>query len=180
MGGVMADGALPPTLGFVPDAAHSRAFRDALGSFATGVTLVTITGPDGPMGFVANSFSSLSMQPPLVLWSPAKAASRFAPFATALHFSIHILAEDQQDLITRFVRGGAGFGAGTDRLAHDLTPEGVPLLAGCAARFDCRQHATHDGGDHVIVVGEVLRVMHRDTAALVFKRGTYGRFTALD
>ena len=161
-------------LTFPPDAAHARDFRDALGTFATGVTLVTTVGPDGPLGFVANSFASLSLDPALVLWSPAKSSSRYAIFAAAQHYAIHILAEDQQDLIAHFVRGGSGF----DGLPHDMTPEGVPVLAGTAARFDCRQHATHDGGDHLIVVGQVLRFAHRDAAGLVFKRGKYGGFIA--
>lgn len=159
---------------FPPDADHARDFRDALGTFATGVTLVTTTGPDGPLGFVANSFASLSMDPALVLWSPAKSSSRYAVFAAAQDYAIHILAEDQQALIGRFVRGGPGF----DGLPYDVTPEGVPVIAGAAARFDCRQHATYQGGDHLIVVGQVLRFAHRDAAGLVFKRGKYGRFIA--
>lgn len=170
----MADGALPDGFTFIPDAANARAFRDALGSFATGVTLVTIAGPDGPMGFVANSFSSLSMDPPLVIWSPSKSASRYPHFAVAQHYTIHILAEDQHDIIARFMRGGAGF----DGLDHEINAEGVPVLTTAAARFDCVQHATHEGGDHLIVVGQVLRASQRDVAGLVFKKGQYGGFSA--
>ena len=120
----MADGALPDGFTFIPDAANARAFRDALGCFATGVTLVTIAGPEGPMGFVANSFSSLSMDPPLVIWSPSKSASRYPHFAVAQHYTIHILAEDQHDIIARFMRGGAGF----DGLDPEINAEGVPVL----------------------------------------------------
>ena len=170
----MADGALPDGFTFIPYAANARAFRDALGSFTTGVTLMTIAGPEGPMGFVANSFSSLSMDPPLVLWSPAKSSQRFAHYANAQHYAIHVLAQDQADLITRFIRGGAGF----DGLDHEINAEGVPVLTTAAARFDCVQHATHEGGDHLIVVGQVLRASQRDVAGLVFKKGQYGGFSA--
>lgn len=170
----MADGGMPNTFTFVPDAENARAFRDALGTFATGVTLVTIKTPDGPMGFVANSFSSLSMDPPLVIWAPAKSASRFPHYAAAKHYAIHILAEDQQELITRFVRGGAGF----DGLDYEINAEGVPVVAEAAARFECEQHATYEGGDHLIVVGRVLRAATRDIAGLVFKKGRYGGFFA--
>ena len=169
----MADGAMTTEFSFIPDADHSRAFRDALSTFATGVTLVTATGPEGPIGFVANSFASLSMDPPLVLWSPAKTASRFAAFMAARHYAIHILAEDQQDLIMRFVRGGAGF----DGLDYSLNAQAVPLIDAAAARFECAQHASYEGGDHMIIVGRVLQVTSRDIAGLVFKKGKYGGFT---
>lgn len=156
------------------DAVAERDFRDALGRFATGITLVTIAGPagTGPMGFVANSFASVSLDPPLVLWSPARASSRFAAFAAAQDYSIHILGLEHFDLIQRFSRRGTGF----DGLAHDLTPEGVPVLPDALARFDCRQHATHDGGDHLIILGRVTRLALRDGAPLVFSQGAYGGF----
>ncbi|WP_151720438.1 flavin reductase family protein [Gemmobacter serpentinus] len=156
----------------IPDAAHARAFRDALGSFTTGVTLVTTTTPEGPLGFVANSFASVSLEPPLVLWSPARASARFAPFRDAAHYAIHILALEQFDLIDRFRRGGAGFAG----LEHAVNPEGVPVLDTALARFECRQSAAHDGGDHLIIVGAVLRFCERDGAPLVFNRGAYGGF----
>lgn len=153
-------------------AAAARDFRDALGRFATGVTIVTTAGAQGPLGFIANSFASVSLDPPLVLWSPARGSSRFAAFAGAQHYSIHVLALDQHPLIARFGRGGAGF-AGLD---HDISPEGAPVLPGALARFDCQQQATHDGGDHLIIVGRVLRFALRDGAPLVFSQGAYGGF----
>lgn len=158
--------------GFIPDADNARAFRDALGQFATGVTLVTIASENGPMGFVANSFSGLSLDPPLILWSPARSSSRFAHFATAAHFSVHILRDDAKDWIARFGRHGAGF----DGLQHLVTPEGNPVLDGALARFDCALHDTHDGGDHLIVVGRVLRCHSSRGAPLVFSQGNYGSF----
>lgn len=165
----------------MPDGSHEietvtlpedhRALRDAFGRFATGVTVVTTTGPEGPVGFTANSFSSLSLEPPLVLWSPAKSSRRFGVFAGAQAYAIHVLGEDQAALIQRFARAGAGF----DGLDHGLTAEGLPVLP-ALARFDCAAHAVHDGGDHAILVGRVLRVTVRDGAPLVFSQGRYGGF----
>ena len=159
---------------FTPDAANARAFRDALGRFATGITLVTVATHDGPMGFLANSFASVSMDPPLVLWSPAKSSSRYTHFAGARDYAIHILGDVHAGWLSRFSRGGAGF----DGLEHHFTPEGVPVVDAALARFDCRQHATHEGGDHLIVVGRVIRAAFSDGAPLVFSQGSYGGFTS--
>lgn len=167
----MADGGIQ-TEGTLPDAANARVFRDALGRFATGVTVVTIQGADGPMGFTANSFASLSLDPALVLWSLARSSRRFAYFAGARHYAIHILGQDHADLPTRFSRSGQGFD-GLDWLPNE---EGVPILPGALARFDCAQHATHDGGDHLIIVGQVLRLALEEGEPLVFAKGRYGRF----
>lgn len=161
-----------PDQEFKPDATNLRAFRDALGRFATGVTLVTISGDNGPMGFVANSFAGLSLDPPLILWSPARSSSRFPYFASAAHFSVHILREDSKDWIARFGRHGAGF----DGLQHRLTPEGSPVLNAALARFDCALHDTHDGGDHLIIIGRVLRCHSAQGVPLVFSQGSYGSF----
>jgi flavin reductase (DIM6/NTAB) family NADH-FMN oxidoreductase RutF len=168
------DGGQMTEMTFTPDAANARAFRDALGRFATGVCVITTEGPDGPMGFTANSFASLSLDPPLVLWSPAKSSSRFAVFAAARFYTIHVLAADQDGLSRRFVRGGPGF----DGLARETSDEGIPVLPGTLARFDCEQHATHDGGDHLIVVGRVIRAHLGMGEPLVFSAGRYGRFAA--
>ncbi|NEX46848.1 flavin reductase family protein [Rhodobacter sp. ETT8] len=157
---------------FTPEG-NPRAFRDALGRFATGVTLVTCATPGGPMGFLANSFAAVSLDPPLVLWSPAKSSSRFAHFAEARHYAIHVLEAAHADWLPRFARGGAGF----DGLPHAVGAEGVPLIDSALARFDCVQHAAHDGGDHLIIVGRVLSAAYRDGAPLVFSQGAYGRFS---
>lgn len=168
----MADGG-SHVAGVVPDADNARLLRDALGRFATGVTVVTIQGPDGPMGFTANSFSSLSLDPALVLWSPAKASQRYRFFAAARHYAIHVLGQDQADLPARFSRGGRGF----EGLDWCRNAEGVPTLPGALARFDCAQHATHDGGDHLIIVGQVLRLALEEGEPLVFAKGRFGSFT---
>lgn len=159
---------------FTPDAANARAFRDALGRFATGICVITAAGPEGPMGFTANSFASLSLDPPLVLWSPAKSSARYPVLVAAGFYTIHVLGAGQADICGRFVRGGAGF----DGLAHEVTAEGVPVIPACLARFDCAQHAVFDGGDHSIVVGRVIRAALSEGAPLVFSAGRYGMFAA--
>ena len=163
----MADG------GIITNADNARLFRDALGRFATGVTVVTIMGPDGPMGFTANSFSSLSLDPALVLWSPAKSSQRYPHFAAAEHYAIHVLGQAQSGWPNRFARGGAGF----EGLDWQLNGEGVPVVAGALARFDCARHATHEGGDHLIIVGQVLRLALEEGEPLVFANGRFGGFS---
>ncbi len=154
------------------DTAASRVLRDALGRYATGVTVVTALGPHGPVGITANSFTSVSLDPPLVLWCPARRSTRFAAFAVADRYAIHVLASDQLDLCRHFSRTGGGF----DQLGAGATPEGLPALPGVLARFDCAAHACHDGGDHAILVGRVLRAETRDGAPLIFWGGRYGDF----
>jgi flavin reductase (DIM6/NTAB) family NADH-FMN oxidoreductase RutF len=169
----MADGGTMVGKDFVPEA-DLRAFRDALGRFATGVCVITTATDAGPVGFTANSFAAVSLDPPLVLWSPAKASSRYGIFAAAPFFAIHVLGAEQADIGTRFLRGGAGF----DGLSHGAAPEGMPTIPGTLARFDCALHAAHDGGDHTIILGRVLRASYRAGAPLVFRQGGYGGFVA--
>ena len=168
----MADGGMQSDE-IIPNAENARLFRDALGRFATGVTEVTTMGPEGPVGFTANSFSSLSLDPALVLWSPAKASQRYPFFATARHYAIHVLGQDHADIPARFSKGGPGF-AGLD---WHLNAEAVPVLPGAIARFDCAQHATHDGGDHLIIVGQVLRLALEEGEPLVCATGRVGSIT---
>lgn len=160
------------TRDFIPGPDHAREFRDALGRFATGVTVVTCAGESGPVGITANSFASVSLDPALVLWSIARNSSRFAHFAAARHFAIHILSDGERDLAARFTRGGAGF----DGIGWGPSPEGTPLIDGTLARFDCALHGAHDGGDHLIMVGRVLRARLRAGQPLVFSQGHYGGF----
>lgn len=163
---------------FHPDTAEDRLLREALGRFATGVTVVTAMSPQGPIGMTVNSFTSVSLHPPLVLWCPARASARHDVFTGAEAWSVHILAADQLDTCLRFTRGGAGF----DGLDPALTPDGVPVLPGAAARFDCRAHARHDGGDHSILVGRVARVTvsAQPSELLAFAAGRFGRFLPED
>lgn len=165
---------LADAISFHPENESGRAFRDALGRFATGVAVVTTDGPDGPMGMTANSFTSVSLNPPLVLWCPAKASSRHAIFASAPKWSIHVLGSEQLDICHRFTRGGAAF-AGLELARSDLD---TPLIPGVAARFDCEAHAVHDGGDHSMIVGRVRRVTIGGPGdrPLVFAAGRFGAF----
>lgn len=169
-GGVMAQDGRETV--FAPD--DARALRDALGRFATGVTVITAPGADGPVGFTANSFASLSLDPPLVLWSPAKASRRFPVFADARYYAIHVLGAEQSALGLHFAMNGMDF----DLPGVCANAEGVALLPDCLARFECEAEAQHDGGDHVILVGRVLRASFRDGAPLVFSAGRYGSFSA--
>ncbi len=156
-----------------PDA---LSFRAALGLFATGVTIVTARAADGtPVGLTANSFNSVSLDPPLVLWSLRTAAHTMPTFARGTHYAIHILAADQLDLAKRFATRDIDRFAG---LAIDGGAGGVPLIPGCAAVFECANRSQYAEGDHVIFVGEVERCMHRAGAQpLIFHGGRY--FTEL-
>lgn len=160
---------------FSPDADHARLMRDALGRFATGVTVVTCMTGAGPLGITANSFASVSLDPPLVLWSLARASSRFDGFMAAAGWSIHVLGANQHDLAMRFTRGGAGF----DGLATGLSRTGTPTLSGALARFDCLPHSRIPAGDHVIFLGQVQHVTLREGAPIVFSQGEWGGFSAL-
>jgi flavin reductase (DIM6/NTAB) family NADH-FMN oxidoreductase RutF len=157
--------------GFAPET-DQRAFRHALGAFATGVTVVTTGTPEGPLGITVNSFTSVSMEPPLVLWCPAKWSKRYAPFAGARHFAIHVLGADQKWIADGFSRDGGAF-AGLDWVAD---AQGVPLINGVQARFVCETWAVHDAGDHAIVVGRVTEAARASGPGLVFHGGVWGRF----
>lgn len=169
---MVGQGAIPVTDTFIPGPDNARAFRDALGCFSTGVTVVTCQTPSGPLGITANSFSSVSMDPPLVLWSPAKASRRYQPFIDARHFTIHIIGHEQGDIASGFARDGAAF----DGLGWVVNAEGAPVIPGCLAHFECETAALHDAGDHTIIVGHVLRAARRHGEPLLFALGEYGRF----
>ena len=164
---------IPLTQDLLPGPANLRDFRHALGRFSTGVTVITTQTAQGPVGFTANSFASVSLDPPLVLWSAARASARFSIFAAAKAYSIHILGETESVLAARFTRGGAGF----DGLATTSSADGSPVIAQTLGRFDCQQHSLHDGGDHLIIVGRVTHFAMRHGAPLVFSQGTYGTFS---
>ena len=158
---------------FDPAGADPRAFRNALGQFVTGVTVVTCATKDGPIGITANSFASVSHDPPLVLWSPAKDSQRYASFMAAERFAIHVLSRDQAALCRGFARNAESF----DLADWSASADGVPLIEGCLARFECSTEAQHDAGDHSIVVGRVLRVTTHPGAPLTFSAGVFGAFT---
>lgn len=151
------------------------ALRTALGRFATGVTIVTCLDAEGRrVGLTANSFNALSLSPPLVLWSLRKASPSLGIFEAATHFAINVLAETQVELSRRFAAPQAGAGAAKfDEVTWSAGLGGAPVLAGCAAVFECERFAVHDGGDHRLFVGRVLRLADIATAPLVFQSGRY-------
>lgn len=153
-------------------------FRKALGSFATGVTIITTRdGAGSPVGLTVNSFNSVSLNPPLVLWSLAETSNSLSVFRAATHWAVHVLATDQEPLSGRFARRGEDKFAGVD---VEAGVAGVPLLRRCSARFQCRTAFQYQGGDHLIFVGEVLAFDRADVAPLVFHAGRYAHATRRD
>jgi 3-hydroxy-9,10-secoandrosta-1,3,5(10)-triene-9,17-dione monooxygenase reductase component len=150
----------------------SKEFRRALGAFATGVTVVTARDAEGvDTGVTANSFNSVSLSPPMVLWSLSKNSSSLPAFAGTDYFAVHILAANQEQISNQFAKSGI------DRFAGIPISRGqgdVPLIDGCSARFSCRTAYRYEGGDHIIIVGEVLAFDSLDTSPLVFHGGRYG------
>lgn len=149
----------------------TKAFRSALGTFTTGVTIITATAEDGTqVGLTANSFNSVSLDPPLVLWSLAKSALSVPVFTESKHWNVHVLSVEQEHLSGRFASKGE------DKFADLTLDDGItnaPLLHNCTARFQCRTAFTHDGGDHIIFIGEVLAFDQQDLPPLVFQSGQY-------
>lgn len=149
-----------------------REFRASLGMFATGVTVVTARTATGELvGLTASSFNSVSLEPPLVLWSLGKSAGSMAAFSNGLHYAIHVLAAEQQALAERFASRHI------DRWAGVSFTEGIsgaPLLTGVAATFECFNRSQYAEGDHVIFVGEVERCAHRaDASPLLYHGGKF-------
>lgn len=151
-------------------AADSREFRRCLGQFSTGVTVVTAHVAGALMGITANSFSSVSLDPPLILWAVDKKSSRGAAFQAATHFAINVLAEDQIAVSRQFGHASPDQFAGLEWQPGD---NGAPLLAGAAAAFECTREALHEAGDHVIVIGRVTRALLFDRRVLLFSQGRY-------
>ncbi len=141
-------------------------FKAALSRWASGVTIVTAAGP---VGMTVSAFSSLSLDPPLVLVSLARAATMHDPVLAADGFAVHILEGDQTELSTRFATPVDRF----DGVAHDIGPFDAPLLHSGVARLVCRKHAVADGGDHTILIGRVVQVDVNAGEPLLYYRGTY-------
>ena len=150
-----------------------QAFRDALGSFVTGVTIVTARDAEGrPFGLTANSFNSVSLDPPMVLWSLSLRSGTLPVFRDASSWAVHVLAADQQPMSDLFARPGEDKFAGID--CPD-GPEGAPQLDGYAARFGCTARFEYEGGDHAIFLGEVVDFDRREVEPLIYHGGRYGR-----
>jgi flavin reductase (DIM6/NTAB) family NADH-FMN oxidoreductase RutF len=155
-------------------------FRLAMGAFATGVTVMTAPRDDGSyIGVTVNSFCSVSLEPPLVLWCLKTKAHHFRHFQSASHFNVNVLAADQLGLAQRFA------GRLADRFSdipHRLSASGLPLIAGCIAHLECRTCSVYPGGDHAILLGEVEKVAISDRPGLVFHNGRFaaGAVAAFD
>ena len=148
-----------------------RDFRNALGRFATGVTVVTTVAADGArIGLTCNSFSSVSLSPALVLWSLSLRSPNLSNFLQAPHFAINILAADQQPISQRFAQPLADKFEGVPCTAGAL---GLPLIDQAAAQLECKNETRYYSGDHVIFIGHVLHYAYRDCAPLVFWSGRY-------
>jgi 3-hydroxy-9,10-secoandrosta-1,3,5(10)-triene-9,17-dione monooxygenase reductase component len=155
----------------VDPALSTPALRAALGRFATGVTIVCCRAVDGALsGLTVNSFNALSLQPPLILWSLRSESPNLDAFLGASHFSVNVLAESQVELSRRFASSEPdkfGQGAWAEGLG------GAPVLAGCAAVFECERQSAQTAGDHVLFIGRVLRVGEAAVSPLVFQSGHY-------
>ncbi|MEJ1991604.1 MAG: flavin reductase family protein [Maritimibacter sp.] len=162
---------------FTPGPDNNRALRAAFGRFATGVTVVTTAGETGPIGITANSFTSVSLDPPLILWSPAKASRRHDTFIAAEHFALHVMGTDQDAITWGFANSAEAF----EHCDWEMSDQGVPLIAGCPARFECSIRDRIDAGDHTVIIAHVNHVTTEDGGdPRVFLGGDYGHFTATD
>ena len=155
-----------------PPVVDPRVMRDVLGHFASGVTVVTSIGPDGPIGFTCQSFSSLSLDPPLIAFAPSRTSTTWPRLREAGRFCVNVLAEEQSELSSAFARSGTDKFAG---VSWAPSPYGCPMLEGVVAWIDSEVWAEYDGGDHTLVVGRVLDLgADPDRDPLVFHRGSYG------
>ncbi|MEV7456051.1 flavin reductase family protein [Pseudarthrobacter oxydans] len=148
-----------------------RRLRDILGTFATGLTVITSATDQGPAGFTCQSFASLSLEPALVTFSPARTSSTWPLLRRAGSFTVNVLPAGYQHLAGQFARSGADKFAG---VSHTASPLGNPILDDALAWIDCELHAEYDGGDHTIVVAAVRHLSaRRDAEPLVFFKGRY-------
>ncbi len=150
----------------------TQQFRHALGQFATGITIITTIGHDGrQIGMTANSFNSVSMHPPLVLWSLTKKSSNFDAFKSSLHFGVSVLAHDQEGLAHRFAsyKGDRFEGVPT----HPSPTHHMPLIQGAVAHFECKTRSIYDEGDHIIIIGEVIACAASPAQALIYHAKTF-------
>jgi 3-hydroxy-9,10-secoandrosta-1,3,5(10)-triene-9,17-dione monooxygenase reductase component len=163
--------------GVPPAVVDSRVMRDVLGHFVSGVTVVTAMGADGPVGFTCQSFSSLSLDPPLVAFAPARTSTTWPRLRDARRFCVNVLAEEQSGLSRQFARSGTDKFAGVN---WSPSPYGSPVLQDVVAWIDSELWAEYDGGDHTIVVARVLDLgADASRTPLLFHRGAYGLQAAL-
>lgn len=151
----------------------TRAFRNALGNFPTGVCVITAYGDAShpPIGITVNSFTSVSLDPPMVLWCLDKKSDRYKIFTNAKHFTVNMLAADHQDISSRLAKQGEHK---LDGVKLFDTRSGPPGIQEALSTFECETAAIHEGGDHAIIVGKVTDFHTHDSPPLVFFRGRYG------
>ncbi|MEZ8097384.1 MAG: flavin reductase family protein [Amylibacter sp.] len=170
----MADGGIDILANFQPNSNNSKMLRDSFSRFATGVTIVTCGSADGHIGITANSFSSISLDPALIMWALAKKSSRFKYFDVAKYFAIHVLDIKQHQICNDFSKRNNAF----ENLNYSISENGVPLIENCLARFSCIKDISHNAGDHQIVIGKVLNAQMRDGDPLTFYAGQFGKIQA--
>jgi len=153
-------------------------FRQVLGYYPTGVAAITAMGADGkPLGLVVGTFTSVSLDPPLVGFLPDRKSSTWPLIETAGHFCVNVLASDQTELCRQLAGRGDKFSG----IEYVLSDHGLPLLPGVIAAIECQIHSVSDAGDHVFVLGRVLRLdTVRDADPMLFFKGKYGGFAGLD
>ncbi len=150
----------------------ARQFETALGTFATGVTVITTLDAAGqPVGITANSFNSVSLEPPLILFSLSRTATSLAAFTRHQHFAVNLLRQEQEAMAVRFAERLSDKWAGVE---HGRWDSGCPILNGCLASFECELRHTYDGGDHLIFVGQVVKLFSTSEGQpLMYYRGRY-------
>jgi len=170
----LADDSSPGSWGTGPSITSER-FRAVLGHFASGVTVVTATSEGGPVGFTAQAFIALSLDPPLVVTTAQRTSQSWPRIESVGAFAVNVLAEGQETLARTFAVSGVDKFTGVGWEPAPVT--GAPLLEGALAWVECRLERTYDGGDHVIVAGRVLDLAVRgEGKPLLFYRGGFGRF----
>ena len=153
------------------DKNNQSELRNVFGRFPTGVTVITtLDAGENPIGLTVSSFASVSLDPPLILWCLDRDSSMLAEFEACTHFAVNILATDQTDVALRFAMLSDNRFEG---ITFEQSRDGAPLLRDCAARLQCRNTAQHDGGDHVIFLGEVTDFDQSDKPSLAHSHGEY-------
>lgn len=165
----MSDILLQEKTSFVPGKEKSREFRSALAQFPTGVTIVTCNSEIGPLGVTVNSFTSVSLDPALIMWCPTKSSKRYNAFMSADHFAIHVMPVEKKELCLSFSRSGQVF----DDVDWHFSDKQVPLLDCFLARFECSRFADYDGGDHSLLLGLVEKASVFDGVPLTFSQGGF-------
>ena len=166
----------PSPHSFVPDAQNAYQYRQALGRFGTGVTIVTVQAEYGPVGLTVNSFASVSLDPPLILWSIANSSGRRPVFEHADRFAVNVLHKDQAELAGQFSRCADDFSP--HLWAQDGQSTSAPVLSDALACFECSRRIVYDGDDHTIIVGRVEKATLNEGEPLLFFNGQFGSFGA--